>query len=251
MPMKYRSRRARAGRSNRLRRYNRSRRLVARRYPVGAIKNYFKYSRYCADTTITNNGVDEVKWVDAPTNYTLGTVVPDDNGLNQFGGVMSFQLNDVIDKSDFTNLYDRYTVKGAKITFISLSNQGYVGTSSSGNQNSATIPTMTYAVDYDDTTLPTTSLDILEKMDAKVRRLDRPFSIYIKNPKVTSLVYSDTGAVAAGIGSRGFYNCANDNIVFHGLKFWIRDMELPDPTKNLNSLIRVQVKLYLAFKDPQ
>lgn len=224
---------------------------MARSIRSMAIKNYFKYKRYCPDSTIQNATPGVVTWDDARTNWSVANLVPDDNGLFQFGGAMRFQLNDVISPSDFTNLYDRYKITGVKITFIPLVNQGYTGISTSTNQSSATIPTINYCVDYDDSVVPVTSLDILEKMDAKVRRLDRPFSVYIKNPKVETIVNSDSGAVAGQIGSAGYYNCAQDTINFRGLKFWIRDMALPAAASNLNSLIRVQTKYYLAFKDPQ
>lgn len=216
-----------------------------------ALSNYFKYKRHCDDTTLINNNPGEVKWQDAPTNWNIGVAGSDDNGLFQFPGVMKFQLNDVIKHGDFTALYDRYKITGVKVTFIPLMNQGYVGQSSSGNTNSATIPTITYAIDYDDSALPLSSMQLLEKMDSKVRRLDRPFSIYIKSPKVAGVVNADSGNVAASFGNFGYANCANDDVNFRGFKFWIRDMALPDPGAKLNSLIRVQTKYYLAFKDPQ
>lgn len=226
-----------------------------RKMGISPIKNYFKYKRFCPDTTIKNTGPGVVVWDDARSNWVLGSPVTDDNGLYQFGGTMRFQLDDVISHSDFTNLYDRYKITGAKVTFIPLANMGYNSSSSSGNSGSATIPTISYSIDYDDSVMPNSSLDILDKMDARVRRLDKPFSVYVKNPKVSLAVDISGGATTAlgALSSAGYFNCANDSINFRGLKFWIRDMDLPDGTAavNLNSLIRIQVKYYVAFKDPQ
>lgn len=230
----------------------RRRRPIRGRAGAGPIKNYYRFKRFCEDTTLINTAPGDIKWQEAPANWNVGVATPDDNGLFQFGGVMKFQLDDIINKSDMTSLFDRYKITGAKITLIPLANQGYVGQSSSGNSNSATIPTITYAVDYDDSALPTSSLTLLEKMDSKVRRLDKPLSIYVKNPKVSMTINSDSGAVSAAVSTlSGFVNTASDDVNFRGLKFYIRDMALPDPGAKLNSLIRVQVKYYMTFKDPQ
>jgi len=226
-------------------------RVVRNRRTARGLVNMFKYKRFCADSTLANSEQGVVKWVQAQSGWDLGSATPDDNGLYQFGGVMKFQLDDVINPTDFTTLYDRYKITGVKLTFIPLSNQGYAGASSTGNQSSATLATMAYSIDYDDSSIPASSLEILEKMDCRIKRLDKPVSIYIKSPKVSTTVNSESGNVSAGIGATGYFNCANDDINFRGLKFYIRDMPLPDATKDMNSLIRVQAKYYLAFKDPQ
>jgi len=227
----------------RMRMYNRVRQA--------ALPNIFKYKRYCKDSTLINTDPDNIKWVDAQSGWSLGTISPDDNGLVQFGGVMKFQLDDVINPTDFTALYDRYKITGVKITFIPLANQAYAALSTTGNSQTSTLPTIVTAIDYDDSGVPNNSLTLLEKMDSKVRRLDKPFSVYIKNPKVSSTVNAESGNVSAVISNAGYINTANDDVNFRGFKFYIRDMYAPDSAGKQNSLIRIQTKYYLKFKDPQ
>lgn len=249
-PRRSRRRPARRARRSRIR----GGKYVVRR---AALPNTFKYSRYCPDTTLINGQTaGALTWAAAPANWEI-TAQPggDDNGLYQFGGVMRFQLANVINPSDFSNLYDRYKITGAKITVTPLVNTSYVALTSNGNTQSGSLPVMYYAPDYDDSALPNNALDLLTKMDCKQKRLDKPFSIYIKNPKVVVPVSEGTvgGSSLAMTMNPGFANCTVTDVNFRGLKFWIRDFSIPatSPTAQQNSLVRITVKYYMTFKDPQ
>jgi len=246
--MPYRPRRKAAVRRRRPAR--KSMRRGNRRYAPGALRNFFKYKRFCEDSTLINTEPGVVKWVNAQSGWTLGAITPDDNGLYQFGGVMKFQLDDVINSTDFSQLYDRYKITGAKITFVPLCNTSYGAVSSTGNSQTGVLPTIITAIDYDDSTAPSSSMELLEKMDAKTYRLDKPMSIYIRSPKTSSTVNAESGPVSAAIGRSGWLNCANDDVNFRGFKFYVRDMFLPS-ADNLNTIVRIHVKYYLSFKDPQ
>lgn len=222
-----------------------------------AMRNVFKYSRYCPDTTLINGPLaGNLLWDAAPSNWEI-TAAPaaDDNGLYQFGGVMRFQLDDVINPGDFSNLYDRYKITGAKITITPLVNTSYVALTSNGNTQTGALPVMYYATDYDDSALPGSALDLLTKMDCKQRRLDKPFSIFVKNPKVVVPVSNGTaGATSTAMTMNpGFANTTVPDINFRGLKFYVRDFSIPatSPTAHQNSLVRITVKYFMTFKDPQ
>lgn len=222
--------------------------LRARLTPV---KNYYKFKRYCEDSTLINSALGSVAWNGkAGVNWGLSATSPDDNGLYQFGGSMSFRLADVLQDNEFIALFDKYKITGIKLTFIPLSyDAAYVSTGG----NSSTIPTITYAVDNDDALIPGTAASLLVKQDCRVRRLDKPVSIYIHKPKVNLAVQGAAGAIElANTTPARWFNCSYNDIEHYGLKFYIRDMALPSPgTQNINSLIRVQAKYYIALKDPQ
>lgn len=222
-----------------------------------ALANTFKYSRYCPDTTLINyQNAGDLQWDAAPANWQITTPpVADDNGLYQFGGVMRFQLDDVIDYTNFSALYDRYKITGVKITITPLVNTSYIAITSNGNTQTGALPVMYYAVDYDDSALPGNALDFLTKQDCKQKRLDKPFSIFIRNPKVVVPVSDGTTGTSslAMAMTPSFINTTVGDVNFRGLKFWIRDFSIPATTSTAhqNSLVRITAKYYMTFKDPQ
>lgn len=252
MPRKYAARRKAVRR-----RRPAARRGGKRRYLPGILRNTFKYSRYCPDTTFINGPVaGNLLWDAAPSNWEISPApAADDNGLYQFGGVMRFQLDDVISPADFTNLYDRYKITGAKITVTPLVNTSYVALTSNGNTQTGALPVMYYATDYDDSALPGSSLDLLTKMDCKQKRLDKPFSIFVKNPKVVIPVsHGITGTTSTAMtASPGYANTTVTDVNFRGLKFYVRDFSIPATSSSApqNALVRITVKYYMTFKDPQ
>lgn len=211
------------------------------------VKNYYKFKRYCADSTLINSGLGTVNWNGkAGVNWSITATAPDDNGLYQFGGSMSFRLDDVLQDNEFISLFDKYKITGVKLTFIPLSyDAAYVSTGG----NSSTVPTMTYAIDTDDILAPATAQTLLVKQDCRVRRLSKPFSVYIK-PRINVSVQAAGGATDLAMSQKsGWLNCSYNDIEHFGFKFYLRDMPLPATSSN--SLIRVQAKYYIALKDPQ
>jgi len=211
------------------------------------VKNYYKFKRYCEDSTLINSGTGTVSWNGkAGVNWSISATSPDDNGLYQFGGSMSFRLDDVLQDNEFISLFDKYKITGVKLTFIPLSyDAAYVSTGG----NSSTIPTMTYAIDTDDVVVPNLASQLLVKQDVRVKRLSKPFSVYIK-PRINLSVQAAGGSTDLALSQKsGWLNCSYNDIEHFGFKFYLRDMPLP--TTGSNSLIRVQAKYYIALKDPQ
>lgn len=236
-------------RPRRTRKPRKSMRKTRRR--AAPIRNLYRYKRYVQDTVLINQPGVGLDWEGKPgTNWKLGTIAPDDNGLYQVGGQMTFQLDDVIQYTEFVQLYDRYKIDKVELTIMPLVNTSYTAQQTSGNQQSGTLPTMYYAVDYDDDSIPSSSIAVLQKSDAKVKRLADPFKITIR-PKIATVVNAEGGNVVAGVSKPMFLNCTEDEVNFRGLKFYIRDLNLPDGAAKLNNLIRVQARYTLSFKDPQ
>lgn len=213
-----------------------------------------KFSRYCNDTCITNTTPNAVFWDAAPQNWSLGVVQPDDNGLNQFGGAMKFQLADVVDTVDFTRLFDRYKLDMVKVTLMPLMNQGYGGFSSTGNVQTTTIPTLMTAIDYDDASVPNSSTVLLERQNCKSYRFDKPVTVTIRNPKILQDVQQGdaiVSSISAMTTSPKYLDCNDIEVNHFGLKFYLRDYLLPDGALKLNSLVRIRCKYFLSFKEPK
>lgn len=211
------------------------------------VRNYYKFKRYVDDSTLINSGLGTVAWNNKPgVNWAISATSPDDNGLYQFGGSMTFRLNDVLQDNEFISLFDKYKITGCKVTFIPLSyDAAYVSTGG----NSSTVPTLTYAIDTDDALIPGTAGSLLVKQGVRVKRLSKPVSVFIK-PRINVGVQGVAGTNELAMSQKsGWINCSYDDVEHFGLKFYMRDMPLP--STGSNSIIRIQAKYYLALKDPQ
>lgn len=251
MPL-YRSRRAyKAKRSMR-----KMRKAFARSLPAPLRKrlgNNYKFMRFGENCVITGgtSGAGTVA-IDGPAGWALGAPSGDYNQTYQFGGAMQFQLNQCVEWKDFGNLFDKYRIKGVKVTIIPL---GQPSTNAApailANTN---YPTIAIAVDNDDATTPSTWEQVAVRQDCKIKRLNKPISVYIKSPKVATSIYD--GITSAYMQQTGYVNTDYADVPHYGLKFFIRDCPLPQPPQagainGANVMFRVVTKFYLAMKDPQ
>ena len=236
----------------------RKRRMVRRGYKSmlgGAVRvpNYFRFKRIGENAMITaGTGGAGTVFLDGPAGFALGSPNGDYNSTYQFGGAMQFQLDQTLEWKDFSNLFDKYKIKGVKVTIIPL---GQPSTNAAPSILANTnYPTIALAVDNDDATLPTTWEQVAVKQDCKIRRLSKPVSVYIRNPKVAAAIYD--GVTNAYSPKTGWVDNQNPDVPHYGLKFFIRDCPLPQPPSagainGANVMFRIATTYYLAMKDPQ
>lgn len=176
---------------------------------------------------------------------------PDVNGTYQFGGAMQFQLDQCLEYIELTRLFDRYKITGVKVTFLPLG-QPSTNAAPSGVANT-NYPTMAIAMDDDDASLPSSWNEIAVKQNVKIKRLSKPFSIYIAKPKMADEVYN--GVISGYRIGTGFLNSDAPSVPHYGLKYWMRECPLPTATapgvNGANVLFRIVTKFYLSLKDPQ
>lgn len=252
----------RYGRKYVKRKYARRSLMQKRRLRIGAMryntvsvmpyKNYYKFTRFGVSASIDAgvSGAGTVALNTTANGWAIGSPSLDANGCYQFGGAMQFQLDQVIQNADFGLLFDRYKIKGVRVTIVPLGQP---------STNATTValadtnwPTIAIAVDNDDASMPSDWNSVAVKQDCKIKRLSKPISVYIKNPKLASSVYD--GAVTAYTSKTGFLDMSRQDVPHYGLKFFIRDCPLPVyPTggNGANVMFRVVTKFYLALKDPQ
>lgn len=214
------------------------------------IFNIHKFKRLGESATIDNYTQGQVQLSTLANGWFVGAATPDINATYQFPGAMQFQLDQTLQSADFTTLFDRYRITGVKVTIISLGSVNNPGVAVSGATN---YPSIVYAVDNDDANAPTSWDDVAVKQNAKIRRLDKPISIYIHKPRIANQVYD--GFVPAYTVNTGFVNCSYPSVPHYGLKFFVRECPLPAPVGatagSNNALIRIATKFYLSMKDPQ
>lgn len=215
------------------------------------LTNYYRFKRFGENTMIAcGSTAAGTVFLDGPAGFAIGPPSGDYNGTYQFGGAMQFQLDQTLEWKDFSNLFDKYRIKGVKVTIIPL---GQPSTNAApaviANTN---YPTIAIAVDNDDASLPSTWESVAVKQDCKIKRLSKPVSVYIRNPKLASAVYN--GLTTAYSPQTGWVDTVDSDVPHYGLKFFMRECPLPiatNPGNGANVLFRIVTKYYLEMKDPQ
>lgn len=169
-------------------------------------------------------------------------------GLYNFGAVGYFKLDNVLEKTDLTSLYDRYKINGIKWKIIPCSNMASVN-------GQGLVPSFVYHVDYDDDNTPTTDASVRVKAGAKELRLDRTRSIYFK-PKVAQMLAGSSINPGATTGysvpqAAPWINSTYSGVPHYGLKMFFRNVNLMPGSGNINTQFRIETTYYLACKDPQ
>lgn len=116
--------------------------------------------------------VHNFKRVTQSTSITPGT------------GVMEFRLNELVNASEFTNLFDRYRLRGVQVKIVPRVN------SFDANPN-ATVqsrPTIHTAIDYNDSTAPTDALELMQYDTYRMTTGDRTHKRYF-SPRVSTNLF--------------------------------------------------------------
>lgn len=163
----------------------------------------------------------------------------------RFGAVSYFKLSNVLQNSDFTNMYDRYKINAIKLKIIPLSSQASVN-------GQGLLPTMVYHTDYDDAETPTSDADVRVKQGAKEVRLDKPVSIFFR-PKIADAILGASAGTAYSVPKKAPYiNMAYNTVPHYGLKMYFRNVNLSaSTTTSTNTCFRVETTYYLSCRDPQ
>jgi len=143
-------------------------------------------------------------------------------GNSQFGFARSFRLSDIVNYNELGNLYDRYRIVETITTLTLLSNMSEV------NGNSY-LPTLTYALDYDDVGLPTYG-SLAQRYNARNVVLNYAKPLVIKcRPKVyvESAASGNSTNYAGGnlISRKAWLDIQDADIDHFGIKFYFRNWE--------------------------
>lgn len=168
-------------------------------------------------------------------------------GISTYAGSISFQLADVPNASNFTQLFDQYRITAVKIEFIL---PFIPATYKDTTVVAQAAPTLFTASDIDDATAPASLNEILEKETVKCHGTLCPYGInkavrWVK-PAVAAALYKGT---FTGYGSKqGQWIDANSSDVAHyGLKYWLEGIGGYSAGVNLY----VYTTYYMEFKYPQ
>lgn len=159
-------------------------------------------------------------------------------------GAMSFSLNALPNSSEFTSLFDQYKIMKVKLRFIPFGDNVNLPISTMTGTSSLMSPggPLITAIDYDDTTAPTSAADLLQYQASRVTPVPKPLSMTIR-PKFAAEIYRS--GLATGYGARsGWLDTANADVPHYGIKYW---MNSPSALSS-SFTYQVWAEVYLALK---
>lgn len=232
--------------------YARRRKPLFRKSPVrrrsGAISKYqvHKYKRYTWDYMFVNTNptgtvdlilnVDNVPQGKSYLGVQLGNVIAGPNNTSQIGGTINFQMDMLPNLNDFTTLYDKYKVSGYSVKFVPLQNVATPASASS-------LPTITFCTDQDDSAIPADDIELRQRANCKIRRLDKTVGLYVR-PKILQDVQTATGTGAV-VSNPKYLDLTDTNVQHRGVKFWIDGMDLAGSSV-LTHMYKLVIQAYFS-----
>lgn len=158
-------------------------------------------------------------------------------GYAPYCNSFAFQLANLPNNTDFTNLFDSYMLSHVQLKFY-LSVDPSAQTAATAYQ-----PRMFYCRDHNDATAPATINELRERGDCQTRVLtvSRPVTINIK-PSVLGEALRTGGLITYIPKYKQWLPTANNDVPHYGLKFAIDDLT------NTNYKVNVEATYWLRCK---
>lgn len=154
-----------------------------------------------------------------------------------------FFLSQLPNYTEFTNLYDQYKISRIKCKFSYTANSQNVTTSAA----ITALPMFLSCIDLNDSTALTTNADFTQYRSFKMRRFDKPVSVYFK-PQFATAAYS--GAFTSYAAKTGWLDCASPGVKHYGLKFGIDPM-FYNAGANVTGRVQCVITYYIKCKNPK
>lgn len=216
---------------------------------IPSVSHVFK--RKCGPVQITNSGSTAPQITTTCNGWQIGGFSASAFGTTtQFGLSANFQLQDVIESTDFTQLFDRYKIVGIKLKFM------YQQTTSANSGVVSNVhPIMDMSFDGDDSDLPVSQTAVQVKGFSKTHLLNsnRPFKTYW-TPRVDKVVYTSGISTAYTSERSCWLDCNSPQVQHYGMKAWITSWPFDTNligTQPAYGELTIQPTYYIAFKDSQ
>lgn len=151
---------------------------------------------------------------------------------------LSFNLNAVINPSDFTSLYDQYRINYVVVKFhlrIDPSAQA---------AGSASYPRLYYYRDLDDTTAPSNLNEMRENQRCRMKVLNPQRCVTIKiRPNVLGMLYSTVGVTQYTPKFKQWLDCSTSTTIHYGIKYAIDDLT------NTNYKVDIEKWYYISCRN--
>ena len=202
----------------------------SRSYPTKAPANKFKKT-YKNDTrTVGKYNNNRIHFLKRHADYSVLSV---SNTLGANAGY-TFRLSNIPGYTEFTSLYDQFKICGIKVTFRPpVTQRSSLATVDNPNANVRFFS----AIDYNDSTAPTSSDDVRQYENCKVTSFHQQHVRYIPEPKFVN---------TSGQTVSDWLSTNNPTTIWYGLKVWV-DPSLQ--TTTLTSDYTMECIFYLCFKN--
>lgn len=209
---------------------------------VGSRVHTFKRQAASMILRCTPGSGNAIDFIGSGLTGSASVVDPDFSGTQMGGASMNFQLNFVTNPTEFTTLFDRYRIVGVKLQFLPGQNNSdaYI------NGFASPLPYLYYAQDWDDAGVPGSQTEVTQYGTVKCRRLDKPFSVFIK-PKAAAQVYHTGVTSAFATANNAWIDCSNGDVQHYGMKLWLKNVMCDPSHANFNCV--VIPTYYLQFRD--
>lgn len=157
---------------------------------------------------------------------------------------ISWTLASLPNYTEFTALFDAYRITGVKTTVTFNSNFASVGAANLTHY----IPNILMVQDNDDATALTAVTQYQEYDKFRLRRIDKPFSIF-QRPRIAQSAYGG-GVFTSYIQTKGnpWVDCNSASVEYYGLK-WVVDTTEPVSNDIVLGTLTLYHKVYLQCKD--
>lgn len=165
-----------------------------------------------------------------------------------------FEIDNLPDYGDFTNLFDQYRINMIKYQWIPNRNVNVFATSDLSTplvtQYDQPIPIIYSFIDYDDSAVPASIDEFTERQNLRTARFNRPHKRVWK-PTVLVPTYRTGVNFGYSPKRKQWIDCANPDVPHYGLKWAFYNPSETDATHNRGIALsfRVMATYYLQFRN--
>jgi hypothetical protein len=151
----------------------------------------------------------------------------------------SFNLTQLPQYSDFTGLFDQYSITGVKLDFIPFADNISWEVASNGATIASPGGPLLLATDFDDASAPATANEMLSRQNVRIIPVGRRTTMFLR-PKLAEVANSSTTVSR----SPGWIDCDTPNSPHYGVKAWMSAPNVP----NTNFNYQIYATFYLKVK---
>lgn len=181
---------------------------------------------------------------DTERNSLVNTTASPADGWVDYVGI-NVAIDTLPNYTEFKSLFDQYRILGVKLTYIPNSNVA-TGLPQGTGAAPRGIPTISWVIDLDDSTPPTSVNNLLEHQRCHTRYFNKPISIFFK-PRAHNTI---AGSSSALLPRSQWIDFTYDTVPYYGAKIAIH---VPDEDPNVNSpwfTYKVLMKVYFQCRHP-
>lgn len=183
----------------------------------------------------------------------LGTPTLSTTGLTGYYDVVgsaSVSLNQLLNYTEFTTLFDKYKVNWVRMRIYSGGNVASIN-------GKGLLPSLVWSIDEDDAVLTGLTVDqIREKMGSKERQFPqdgRPISIFWKPKVAVAAAFGGSSTSVSGLEVKkaGYVNATYAGLPHYGVKFALRDVNLDTTANGVYTNFRFDITMNVSLRDVQ